>query len=103
MKHIHALYRGKTRKYSSGEMAGCHAAQYFQVLVCVLKSHKRAMKRVFYIHDMIICPEIIIKNASGSNDNIFFSIVYIPKGFVFLGFGKIIRYHERIGLCWKYL
>lgn len=71
------------------------------MIVSMIKSHGCFVKCIFYIEDAIISREIIIKNASGSNDNIFFSIIYRYKSLVLLGFREAVVDDKGIfGIYW---
>lgn len=71
-----------------------HSSEYLKVLVGMIEPHGNLAYRIFYIHDTVITREIIVKNASGSNDYIFFSVIYRSEGFEFACFCEFIVYDE---------
>ncbi len=95
MKQIHAFNARKSGENSYITVAlRSHFSEYLQMFVRVSESHCRFMKRIFYIENILIVRKIIIKNPSGSNDYIFFSIIYGAKSLVFFGFRQFIRYNK---------
>lgn len=96
MEKIHAFYGWKTGKYGGGKMSGDHSAKGFQMLISVLKTHLCTMERILHIEDVVVRAEIIIKNASGSNNNIFFSVIHIAECFMFLGLGQSVRHYQYV-------
>lgn len=96
MEQIHTFDARKSTEYRYMKSTlGGYSSEYFQVFITVSESHSRLVERIFYVEDIFITREIIIKNTSGSNDNIFFSIIHRTKSLVFLGLGQLIRYNER--------
>ena len=61
------------------------------------------MKSIFYVEDIFIVRQIIVKNASGSNNYIFFSIVDRKVRLMFFGFGQCIWDDEYIFIYRKAL
>lgn len=96
MEKVHAFDGRETGKDGGGKMSGDYSAKCFQVLIGVLKTHLGTVERIFHIEELVVCAEIIIKNAPGSNDNIFFSVVYVSECFMFLGFRQSVRHYQYV-------
>ena len=73
------------------------------MFVGVIKPHYSLMKCIFYIEDVFIVRQIIVKNASGSNNYIFFSIVDRKIRLMFFSFSQCIGDCEYIFINRKML
>lgn len=103
MEQIHTLDTRETGKYGDLQVAmRSHPPEDFKMFVGMVESHGRFVERVFYIEHTVITRQIIIKNAPGSNDYIFFSVIHRSKGFVLLGLREFIidnQYRLWVYMC----
>lgn len=97
MEQVHTFDTWKCGKYRYSKIAmESYFSEDFQMLICMVETHRCLMKSIFYIEDIFIVRQIIVKNASGSNNYIFFSIVDRKICLMFFGFSQCIWHDERI-------
>lgn len=97
MEQIHALDGGEAREYGDVEMAAeSYPPEDLEMLVAVSEPHRGLMERILDIEDVFVFSEIIIKNASRSNDYIFFSVVDGIIGLIFVRLREAIVHDECI-------